>query len=138
MKHSSTDMKWFYRALLIILIVSMTYIAIKPNYNMAHWVPHSFLRAIGIPYQIILWSEQHIDKLLHFVGAGMLVLILTKARLTSISATISLFIVIALSIAIELVQLMIGRGFNSSDLLLGILGSFMAYSGIRKNKQLSN
>jgi hypothetical protein len=43
-------------------------------------------------------------------------------------------LVSALCVGAEFFQLMIGRGVESSDLLLGILGSFMAYS-VFNNKE---
>jgi len=47
MKQSTIYIKWFCRALLLLLLGSMGYIASRPEYNFAHWIPHGFLRDIG-------------------------------------------------------------------------------------------
>ena len=100
-------------------------------------MPHHLLRKLNIPYWAILWGEQHADKFLHFFGAAALVWLITYARFSSISERSALFISCLLCVGAECAQMWIGRGYNSSDLLLGILGSFMAYLGIRKNRRRS-
>jgi len=107
----SHALKWACRSVFVVLAMLMTYIVTRESYNFAHWVPHHFLREIGIPYQVVLWSERNADLFLHFLGAMALTLLIYGARFKVFIAP---------------------RGFESSDLLLGILGSFMAYSTINK------
>jgi len=134
MKHSQQYMKWFSRCVLLVLLSLFTLIVTKTSYNFAHWVPHGLLRQLGIPYSAVLWGEQNADKLLHFGGAAVLTWLIVKSQIHTLNKRKSLFIVILLCFGAECAQLIIGRGFNSSDLLLGIWGSFMAYLGINENK----
>jgi len=137
MKHSSLYIKWFSRSLLLISLLVMAYVATKPNYNLAHWVPHGFLRQLGLPYSFVLHAEQNLDKALHFFGAALLTFLIIKSNFTFLNEQQILCLVIALCFAAELVQLLIGRSFNSIDLLLGFSGSFMAYLGITQNRHKS-
>ena len=127
MKHSHVYIKWFCRSLLLLLVISITYIVIQPSYNFAHWIDHGFLKRINVPYLAVLWAEQNADKFLHFFGAALLVILIIKSQFKAILNRHALIIVTTLCLLAELVQFFIGRGFNSVDLLLGILGSFMAY-----------
>lgn len=120
--------------MLILLSFSMIYVVTRPSYNFSHWLPHGFFRNIGIPYNAVLWGERNADKLLHFGGAIVLTWLVYYSKLPTINHHKSFIIVMVLCIGAESVQLAIGRGFNSSDLLLGILGTFMAYLSITKNK----
>jgi len=140
MKQSTIYIKWFCRALLLLLLGSMGYIASRPEYNFAHWIPHGFLRDIGLSYATTLWAEQHADYALHFGGALLLVWLLCLARVPIIgkSAFRALISVVSLCISAELFQLYIGRGMESGDLLLGIMGSFVAYLATNKNKYAPN
>ena len=131
MKHSPVYMKWFSRCLLLALIVSITYIVIQPSYNFSHWINHGLLKKLNIPYEWVLWGEQHADKFLHFFGAAILVMLIIKSQLPFINNRLAVLLVCSLCLIAEIAQLFIGRGFNSIDLLLGILGSFMAYLGIK-------
>ena len=113
----------------------MTYVVTRPSYNFSHWIPHDFIRSMGVPYSARLWAEQNVDVFLHFFGSFAITLLFFAAKLNLKLArplTISLFVAF-LCVSAELFQLSIGRGFESSDLLLGILGTFMAYLTI-KNK----
>ena len=134
MKHSPTYIKWFSRGFLISLVVIMTYIVTRPSYNFSHWMPHGLLRSVHIPYKAILFFEQHADKALHFFGAAILVWLIVRAQLFSINKGLAFTFTVLLCVGAEVVQWKIGRGYNSSDLLLGISGSFMAYLGITENK----
>jgi len=126
--------KWMSRVLLITLLILMTYVATRQSYNFSHWVPHRFFQDIGIPYSARLWAEQNADVFLHFFGAMSLTVLIYTAKFNKILSrplTISLLIA-ALCLCAEIFQYSIGRGFESSDLLLGFLGVFMAYSTINK------
>ncbi len=126
--------KWFSRLLLFALLASMTYVATRQSYNFSHWVPHHFLRDIGVPYSARLWAEQNADIFLHFFGAMSLTVLIYAAKISKILSrplTISLCVA-AMCLCAEIFQYSIGRGFESSDLLLGFFGIFMAYSAINK------
>lgn len=116
------------------LALLMAYVATRQSYNFAHWVPHHLLRDLGIPYKAVLWGEQNADSFLHFFGGLSLTGLIYGARFKIFAAQpwrILLFVTL-LCLFAELFQFVIGRGVESSDLLLGILGSFMAYSTINK------
>jgi len=140
MKQLGIDIKWFYRIFTATLLVFMGYAATRTEYSSAHLVPHSILRFIGAPYDVILYAEQNINAVLHFLGAATLVWSLWLAHLPILckSPILTTGSVIALCLGAELAQLLIGRGWQSSDLLLGIMGCFMAYLTIYTNKQLSS
>lgn len=118
----------------------MTYVVTRTSYNYAHWVPHSFLRSIGIPYSALLWFETNGDSFLHFCGAALLSFLLIKSQIRYISlpAIRAIYCVIGVCVAAEVTQFFIGRGFEINDLLLGILGSFMAYLMLIRNKQMTS
>jgi hypothetical protein len=128
--------KWTFRGLFVSASLAMTYVATRDSYNFAHWVPHRWLKEIGVPYHVVLWSEQHADILLHFFGAMILTVLIFGSKLPFFkSRPLAIFTLVStLCIAAEFFQLMIGRGAESSDLLLGILGSFMAYSALNNKK----
>jgi len=130
----SHALKWACRSVFVVLAMLMTYIVTRESYNFVHWVPHHFLREIGIPYQVVLWSERNADLFLHFLGAMALTLLIYGARFkVFIAHSWYIFVFVSfICLATEVFQLVIARGFESSDLLLGILGSFMAYSTINK------
>ncbi|MFT5571319.1 MAG: hypothetical protein ACI9FR_000233 [Cryomorphaceae bacterium] len=54
MNDSTADTRWFYRAALLVLFVSMAYVITRDEYNYAHWIPHAFLRDLGISYAALL------------------------------------------------------------------------------------
>ena len=112
----------------------MIYVVVQPSYNFAHWLPHDLIKGLGVPYSAILWFEQNADKFLHFVGSLMITYLIIYSDIRAINRHYAFIIVILLCSAAEYVQFLIGRGYNSSDLLLGILGSFVAYLQITKNK----
>jgi len=120
--------------MLLGLVGALTYVVIQPSYNFAHLIPRNFLRNIGINYASILWAEQNADVFLHFSGGFGLTWLLLKSKLPLIKdcEVVILILVSTLCVAAELVQHLIGRGIETSDLLLGICGSFMAYLGINK------
>ena len=120
--------------LLTVLLTGMIYVVTRPAYNFAHWVPHNFLRRIGVSYDQMLWAEQNADLALHFFGAAILVFLIYRASLPILGKTVkcALATVIVLCIGAEIVQFTLGRGVETSDLLLGILGGFMAYLAIDK------
>jgi hypothetical protein len=132
--------KWMCRGLFLLISLTMAYVVTRETYNVAHLVPHlvphRVLKDIGVPYHVALWGEQHADVLLHFFGAMILTVLIFGSKLPFLK-TRPLTVVIlvsALCVGAEFFQLMIGRGVESSDLLLGILGSFMAYS-VFNNKE---
>lgn len=127
--------KWACRGAFLLIAIGMTYVVTRESYNFSHWIPHSFLRQIGVPYQAVLWGEQNADLFLHFFGAMILTLLIFGAKLAFFQtrALAILIFVCFLCLSAEVFQHAIGRGVESRDLLLGILGSFMAYLAINKN-----
>jgi hypothetical protein len=122
------------RLALTILTGIMSYVVLLPSYNFAHLIPHDLLDSIGVSYNSQLWFERHSDNFLHFGGAAILVLLLVFSNILSTTnqPKIALIVVTGLCIAAELAQLLIGRGFDEYDLLLGISGSFMAYFALAR------
>ena len=117
------------RLCLILVILPSAYVATRTSYNFAHWIPHRFLYDLGIPYIWVLRFEQNADWLLHPLIAFGITWLLIHARIPIISQpAIRVFFVVCLAcIGLEIYQYLIDRGIETSDLLLGILGSFMAY-----------
>ena len=113
----------------------MSFVATRPVYNFAHWVPHNLLRDLGVPYATVLWAEQNSDYLLHFGGGFALTVLLrwSELPLTGQSVIRCVITVAALCFAAEIYQYLIDRGAETSDLLLGISGCFMAYLALFKN-----
>lgn len=144
MNHSNKELELFWhksvvflcRTVLLLLIIGITYVVSRPAYNFAHWIPHNLIRQIGVSYEHMLWAEQRADIALHFIGGLLLTLLLVGSQLPFLHLkTLRVFtLVCVFCIAAEIMQHLIGRGFDYLDLLLGILGSFMAYLGIIKNK----
>ena len=126
--------KWSCRGVFLMTFTVMSYVVTRESYNFSHWIPHQMLRNLGIPYHVVLWSEQNADIFLHFFGAMILTLLIYGAKLALFKGRcIMIFVVVCtICVAAEVFQLTIGRGVESSDLLLGILGSFMAYLSINK------
>jgi len=127
-------LKWACRGAFLLIAVVFTYVVTRESYNFAHWVPHARLRDIGIPYKAVLWGERNADLFLHFFGAMILTLLIYGAKLVFLGTRpLAIFAVVSiLCLSAEVFQFAIGRGVESSDLLLGILGSFMAYSTFNK------
>lgn len=121
--------KWFCRTALVLLVISVCLVVFRQSYNFAHWVPHNFLRSIGLSYDALLFFERHADKLLHLVVAFALTKLLIYADIQRISQPKhrALILVIALLIIAEIIQWHIGRGFESSDAILGAISSYWAY-----------
>lgn len=126
--------KWSCRGIFLVIFTVMTYVVSRKSYNFSHWVPHQMLRNLGIPYHVVLWGEQNADIFLHFFGAMILTLLIYGAKLALFAgrANTIFAVVCFICVAAEAFQFAIGRGIESSDLLLGILGSFMAYLSINK------
>jgi hypothetical protein len=129
--------KWVCRGTFLIIAGMMTYVATRESYNFSHWVPHPLLKNMGVPYAVVLWSEQNADIFLHFFGALFITLLIFGAQFWFFKTRpLAIFIFVSfLCAGAELFQYLIARGFESNDLLLGILGSFMAYSAIKKKNQ---
>ncbi|RBP51538.1 hypothetical protein [Arenicella xantha] len=137
MNQASSYMKWFYRILLLMLFTAMSFLVTRSGYNTAHWMPHNILRELGLNYQQRLWLETHTDIALHLLGAFVLTLLLYAADLLILRKRVTLILatVVSLCVVAEFAQHILGRDVESKDLLLGILGSFMAYLVIHKNKK---
>lgn len=121
--------KWFCRAMLVALFIMMSSVVFKQAYNFAHWVPHNFLRSIGLSYASLLYFEQHADKLLHILVAFVLTSLLICSEIKHISRPKhrALILIIIALVLVELIQWQIGRGFGVIDAVLGIIASYWAY-----------
>jgi len=128
---------WVCRATLTVCFSIMTYVVSSPEYNYAHWVPRSTLHQLGFSYDHLLWLERNGDYFLHFGGALLITLLLSVSKLPWVRQAPwrPLLLTVLMCFGAEALQFVIGRGVQSSDLLLGILGSFMAYLCITKNKK---
>lgn len=124
------------RLFLILILICFTYVVTRESYNFAHWMPHKFFRDAGLSYQSILWIEQNTDKPLHLFGGFVItfLLIFSDLRIFKSRNWIPLALVCVLCLSAEVFQYLIGRGKETSDLLLGICGSFMAYLAANRKK----
>ncbi|MEM7360703.1 MAG: hypothetical protein AAF431_16545 [Pseudomonadota bacterium] len=124
-----TFRKWFSRGCLLALVAVMAVVAFQPQYNFAHWVPHTFLRDLGVSYDALLWFESNADIFLHFLGAWALLYLLYRAEFAIFAGSFWMVWLLSFSLLIvaEIIQHVIGRGVDYSDLLFGTLGCFMAY-----------
>ena len=136
---NNENLKWIYRGFLMLVFSGMLYITLLPSYNFAHFIPHTILKSIGVPYQYMLGFENHMDKLLHFAGAFFLLILLYGSKLSN-NKQLNLFhyllLIMGMSFAAEIVQHYRGRGFNYIDLFLGISGGITAYMTILAIKNL--
>jgi len=125
--------KWFCRTALCCLILLMSSLVFRQSYNFAHWVPHDYLRSIGLSYSALLYFEQHADKLLHIVIAFTLTVLLICSEIEKISRPKhrALILIVTGLILVELLQFQIGRGFGVLDAGVGILASYWAFSLIK-------
>ena len=128
------------RIVLFALFIGLTYVVSRRSYNFSHWIPHNFIRDLGVSYESLLWAEQHADVVLHFLGGYFITRLIAASTLPFFKSDPSrIFVLVCIfCLATELLQLRIGRGFDYIDLLLGILGSFVAYLSINKNKNRSH
>jgi len=120
--------KWFYRCVFLLFAGLVSYVVFQPQYNFAHWLPHSLLRDLGTPYSVVLYFESNADKLLHPLGALILTILLIGSQWPVISQPnyrTFVFLCVIMLLA-EIVQWKLGRAFEISDLLLGIIGSLLA------------
>ncbi len=129
MTETTQYIKWFSRLSFTILVIVMAYVVVQPSYNFAHWLPHRLLYDLGIPYSAVLSLEQNADKLLHPLGAFLITVLLIKSELNILKSRnhIIIGIIITAVIAAEILQSNIGRGFDTYDLVLGVIGSIFAY-----------
>ena len=119
------------RLALALLLVTGGYIALSPEYNTAHWTPNQTMRKLGMPYQMILSYEHYLPCALHFLIALVLTLLLFFSKLIypqdprkRIFA--GFIILIGLMLITELLQSLVGRGVQLSDLGMGLAGTGMA------------
>ena len=134
MTDTNSYRKWFCRSALILLGLIATYVVLQPHYNFAHWVPHNLLRSAGVPYSALLAFESNADKLLHPVLAFVFTMLLFESYFSVFASSIykpMLFLIIVMIVA-ELAQWYIGRGFDISDVLLGVVGSGLATLYLRR------
>ena len=129
MTETTQYIKWFSRLCFIFLTSMMAYVVVQPSYNFAHWIPHTLLYDLGIPYSAVLSFEQNADKLLHSLGAFLITVLLIKSELRILKSRnhIIIGLIVTALTAVEILQYYIGRGFDINDLVLGVMGSVSAY-----------
>lgn len=125
-----------FRICLLLILVSFSYIVTRESYNFAHFLPNKLLRNVGVSYDKILWFEQNADVVLHLLGGFLitLLLILSDLPILRCGRWIPVVLVCCMCVLAEVFQDLIGRGKETSDLLLGICGSFMAYLATNRKK----
>lgn len=119
------------RVLLVALVLFCGYFALQPDFRFYHWVPHNWLRNIGVPYAWVLGLERHGDKFAHTLLAALLFIVITHARLyyptrPKKRLMISLWLLISIILGAECAQLAMGRGFTIGDIIAGLVGLFAA------------
>jgi len=124
-------MKWSCRLILVSMTAAMTYIVLLPQYNFSHYVPHPLIKRLGFSYEFQLWVDHNMDKVFHFFGAFILVHLLFGANVyfrqrPNYRLILSAAFVLFAAFAAEYAQDYIGRGFNKSDIWIGVGGAFLA------------
>ena len=119
------------------------YIALQPEYNMAHWTPNQTMRDLGLPYAFILGYEHYLPWVLHFFIGMILTLLLYFSKLfysqDAKKRIISVFILmVSLIIIAEWVQSLVGRNVQLSDLVIGLAGISIATVFLASSKKLKN
>lgn len=118
------------------LTIAMTRIVLLPSYNMSHLIPHPLIRNLGLPYSFQLWIDHNVDKVVHGLGAFILVTLLFGSHFffnhrPNARLTLSCLLVIPPIFLAEYAQKQIGRGFSQADIIAGLIGVVMAALLIR-------
>lgn len=131
--------------MLFMILLWGSWLALQPGYSLSPWMPYALMRWLGFPYSALLWLDHNIATLIHFVVATTGVILLyhssfllpkllvlntnrtstTRPNPLSPSLCAAAFCVLALFT--EIAQLLIGRGFDYSDLFAGWLGAAIGY-----------
>jgi hypothetical protein len=134
---------------LFLILFWGSWLALQPGYSLSPWRPHNLMRWLGFPYSGLLWLDHNIATLIHFMVATIGVVLLyycnfSQAKLAlpgakksrTLFKPLSPFICAAifcmLALFTELAQLLIGRGFEFTDLFIGWLGVAIGYNLIGK------
>lgn len=130
---------WFCRITLLSSAVLMTYLVLLPQYNFSHWMPHGYLKGIGVPYSFQLWLDHNLDKLAHFLGAFFILILLYGAKFflkkrTNSRLYLCTVITITCILGAEIAQKWIERGFSYPDVFVGILGVLVALIFTKKTR----
>ena len=119
------------RVLLVLILAVGAYIALRPEYNTAHWTPNQTMRSLGIPYRYILAYENYLPWALHFILGLLLTFLLFFSKLyypENVSKRIRLgfILLIAVIFANEWGQSLFGRSVEIVDLVIGFAGICIA------------
>lgn len=119
------------RVLLVLILVVGAYIALKPEYNTAHWTPNRTMRYLGIPYRYILAYEHYLPWALHFFIGLLLTLLLFFSKLyypedASKRIHVGFILMIVIILANEWAQSLFERDVEISDLVIGFAGICLA------------
>lgn len=130
---------WFCRITVISGIGIMVYAVLLPQYNFSHWMPHGFLKGIGVPYSFQLWLDHNMDKMAHFFGAIYVLTLLYGAKFflyhnPELRFKLCAAITLALVVGAEIAQKWIERGFSFPDIVVGVIGVIIASLLINKTK----
>ncbi len=124
-------MKALARVLLLIIVLSAGYIALQPQYNMAHWTPNQTMRSLGFSYESVLAYEHYLNWFLHWLTGLIVTLLLSPSKFyfpgnRKYRIIAGYFLVATMALVAELLQSALGRGFETADLIFGVTGTTMA------------
>ena len=104
-----------------------SYITFQKDYNMAHWTPNQTMRDLGMPYEWILAYEHYLPWALHLFIAMLLTLLLYTSKFYFPEDTVKrnatgFKIMLGIILLTELLQTLVGKSIQISDLLFGLAG----------------
>lgn len=140
---------YFARMLLTLILFWGTWLALQPGYSLSPWMPYDLMRWLGFHYSALLWLDHNVALIMHFwiaiIGTVLLyysrfshprlaisTIFRSQAGTTRLSPHVCALAFCTLALATELVQLIVGRGFELTDLLVGWLGIAIGFLIVRK------
>lgn len=117
-----------------------SYITFQKDYNLAHWTPNQAMRDLGMPYEWILAYEHYLPWALHFFIAMLLTLLLYTSKFyfpeDAAKRTATGFkIMLGIILLTELLQTLVGKSIQISDLLFGLAGIGITTLTLLEEKQ---
>ena len=137
------SIKYISRAVLLFILVVSSYIALQPEYNMAHWTPNQTMRQLGVPYHLILAYEHYLPWVLHFVIGLVLTVLLFFGELYDLinpgkRIARGFFLMVGLILITEWLQSTVGRRVELIDLAMGMAGIGIATAYLVATKTIRN
>jgi len=117
------------RLLLITMLAAMTYIVLLPEFNFEVWVPVELLSALSVPSILVELITKQADKIAHFLGAFVLLLLYGEGKSCYSAVQNSsrqLGVLLLVAVVAEVAQFQIGRSFSLMDIAAGMLGGLSA------------